>query len=159
MGGNPLLWIDPLGLYTEIIIWQPIGRGSSSFGHVSSNINGRNYSWGPDGWDKTYPNAADYIKRQQKFRSGAGVVLKLTPDQERKLEQCYAKDRGDYSFISNNCGDPHKDCLSKVLGVEISDSIFPVNIGNDLLDSPYYDGSTFYEGPKRKFWDDGFWAR
>ena len=151
-------YVDILGLYTEIIIWQPVGWKSSSFGHVSANINGRNYSWGPSGWDTKYPVASDYANRQSTFRSGAGVILSLTPEQESQLELCYAQEHGEYSVLNNNCGDPHKSCLEKVLGVPISDSLFPVNIGNDLLGSPYYDGSIFYEGPERGFWDDGPWV-
>ncbi|MBR0566797.1 RHS repeat-associated core domain-containing protein, partial [Azoarcus sp. L1K30] len=159
VGGNPLNFVDPLGLYTEIIIWQPVGHSSSSFGHVSSNVNGTNYSWGPGGWDTKYPNASDYANRQHTFRSGVGQILNLTPEQEAKLVACYAKHGGDYSAFSNNCGDPHKDCLKEALGSSVSDSLFPVNIGNDLLDSPLNGGSTFYPGPERGFWDDGFWAR
>lgn len=156
---NPLAFIDPFGLYTEVIIWQPVGHTTSSFGHVSSNVNGANYSWGPSGWDKTYPNAMDYINRQQQFRSGAGVILKLTPEQEKRLAACYAKARQNYNVLNNNCGSPHKECLQNILSSPLSNSFFPVNIGNDLLDSPYYNGSTFYPGSERGFWDDGFWVR
>ena len=159
MKGNPLNSVDSLGLYTEIIIWQPVGHTFSSFGHVSSNVNGTNYSWGPDGWDTKFPKASDYANRQKTFRSGVGTILNLTPEQERKLVACYSKRGGDYSAITNNCGDPHKDCLKEALGISVSDSFFPVSIGNDLLGSPYYDGSTFYPGSERGFWDDGFWAR
>ncbi|MCX7072198.1 MAG: hypothetical protein NTW01_14560 [Gammaproteobacteria bacterium] len=159
VGGNPVSRIDPMGLYTEIIIWQPVGYSSSSFGHVSANINGTNYSWGPGGWDGKYPNASDYAARQQGFRSGTGALLNLTADQENRLEACYAQRGGEYSAMTNNCGDPHQDCLQKVLGAPLSNSFFPVNIGNDLLNSPYFSGSTFYPGPERGFWDDGFWAR
>ncbi|MCI0556995.1 MAG: hypothetical protein MN733_00750, partial [Nitrososphaera sp.] len=161
VANNPLKWIDPTGLYTEIIVWQPVGWSSSSFGHVSSNVNRTNYSWGPRGWDTKYPNAVDYAKRQQGFRSGVGTILKLTPEQEKKLVECYAKKREDYSTFTNNCGDPHKDCLREATGGALSDSLFPVNIGNDLLDSPYYGGSKFYDGPStpRGFFDDAFWVR
>lgn len=157
VGGSPVRYADPLGLYTEIIIWQPVGHTSSSFGHVSSNLNGTNYSWSPRGWD-TNTSAENYA-RTQDFRSGTGVVLNLTPEQEKRLAACYAKKRPDYGELSNNCGHPHKECLSEVLGENISNSLFPVNIGNDLLESKYYKGSTYYPGPPRKFWDDGFWAR
>lgn len=121
VGGNPLSFVDPLGLHTEIIIWQPVGRWASSFGHVSSNINGTNYSWGPGGWDTKYPNASDYANRQKTFRSGVGQILNLTPEQEQKLAKCYAKRGGDYSVFTKNCGDPHKDCLQEVLGNSLSD--------------------------------------
>ena len=158
--GNPLRWGDPMGLYTEIVVWQPVGHTSSSFGHVSSNVNGVNYSWGPGGWDKN-PSAASYAQINQKFRSGVGTVLKLTPEQEKRLVECYAKKRKDYGAVSNNCGDPHKDCLKEAMGDVLSDSFFPVNIGNDLIDSKYYGGTKIYEGPvePRKFFDDGYWVR
>ncbi|MEY8876773.1 MAG: RHS repeat-associated core domain-containing protein, partial [Leptothrix sp. (in: b-proteobacteria)] len=47
VGGNPLSYMDPLGLYTEIVYWHGVGVGESQFGHISTNINGNNYSWGP----------------------------------------------------------------------------------------------------------------
>eukprot|EP01022_Parablepharisma_sp_SALTPOND_P012586 TRINITY_DN1620_c0_g2_i1.p1 TRINITY_DN1620_c0_g2~~TRINITY_DN1620_c0_g2_i1.p1 ORF type:complete len:1817 (+),score=315.73 TRINITY_DN1620_c0_g2_i1:8817-14267(+) len=155
---DPVNWGDPFGLYTEIIVWQPVTWTTSSFGHVSSNINGKNYSWAPGGWD-TNKSASKYAERQKDFRSGVGTILNLTPEQEKKLVECYEKRNKEYDKFTNNCGDPHKDCLEQVTGIPFSDSFFPVNIGNDLLDSPYYGGSKFYEGPKRGFWDDAPWAR
>lgn len=160
VGGNPVGFVDPLGLYTEIIIWQPTGRWTSSFGHVSSNVNGRNYSWAPGGWDTKSPSASAYANRQITFRSGVGQILNLTPAQEQALVECYERHgNSKYSVTDNNCGDPHKNCLKEVLGISVSDSFFPVNIGNDLLDSPYNNGSVFYTGPERGYWADGFWAR
>jgi hypothetical protein len=147
-GQDPMGAVDPWGLYTEIIIWQPVGNGASSFGHVSSNVNGTNYSWGTKGWD-TNPSADDFAKKNQKFRTGVGVILKLTPEQEKKLVQCYAKAREKYTIFGNNCADPHKDCLLEATGVPVRDSlidsVFPVSLGNDLLDSPYFGGTVFYD--------------
>jgi len=159
VGNNPLNFIDPLGLYTEVIVWQPVTWGSSSFGHVSSNVNGTNYSWGPGGWDTRYPKASDYVDRQSKFRSGVGSVLNLTPEQERRLEACYARSRGDYDTHNNNCADPHQECLSEVLGFTFLDALFPVDFGERLMNSPFYVKPTFYPGPDRGFWDDAPWAR
>jgi RHS repeat-associated protein len=144
---DPVNFVDPWGLYTEIIIWQPVGHGISSFGHISSNVNGTNYSWGPNGWDTKYPNASDYADRQGTFREGVGVVLNLTPDQEQRLEECYARKRGEYSTKDNNCAAPHQECLSEVLGTTLTDTLFPVDFGNALLDSSCYKGSIFYQGP------------
>lgn len=55
VGANPMSGIDPLGLETVVTVWNGVGMGSSAFGHVSSAVNGRNYSWGPGGWDTVYP--------------------------------------------------------------------------------------------------------
>jgi len=166
VGGNPLRWVDPFGLYTEITIWQPYGLGGSSFGHVSGNINGKNYSFTPRGWDSRYPTADAYIQRQQQFRSGAGVVLNLTPDQEAQFAECLNKSNSGYDAITDNCGTPFKDCLS-MIGQSIGYPLFPADIGDALLNSPLYDGSTFYPGPSRGLFEnlrrgdlpDAPWAR
>lgn len=76
---NPISFTDPLGLLTEIVIWQPVAWGNSSFGHVSSNINGMTYSYGRGGMS-VIPTA-NYMGRNS-FRSGVGSVLGLTPQQE-----------------------------------------------------------------------------
>jgi RHS repeat-associated protein len=143
---NPLRWIDPTGFFTEVTIWDPVGFGSSSFGHVSTNINGQNFSFGPGGWDKTYPNATDYNARQQQFRGGAGHVLGLTPEQEAKLAACLQRSNKSYSAISNNCGDPIQNCLNEV-GVPIPRSMLPNNLGKELSSSPIHSGTNFYPGP------------
>jgi hypothetical protein len=159
--GNPVNQVDPMGLYSEVIVWQPVGHTTSSFGHVSANVNGKTYSWTPSGWDTKYPNALDYAQHQQKFRSGTGVTLDLTPDQERKLTECYANRQGNYNVFTNNCASPHKDCLKEITGNTLSDSFLPVSVGNDLLNSSYYEKPIFYDGPlqPRGFFDDGFWVR
>ena len=33
---NPLMFIDPLGLYTEIYVWEPVGYAKSSFGRAKA---------------------------------------------------------------------------------------------------------------------------
>ena len=85
-------WRDPFGLYSEVIIWEPYGWRGSSFGHVSVNINGKNYSFGPGGWDTRYPSAAEYASRQQQFRTGIGVILDLKPNGEAELSACLKKE-------------------------------------------------------------------
>lgn len=54
VGGNPLSNIDPLGLETVVTVWNGTGMGTSAYGHVSTNVNGRNYSFAPGGWDTKY---------------------------------------------------------------------------------------------------------
>ncbi len=63
VGGNPINWIDPYGLYTEVFTFQPVGWGSSSFGHTAININGTAYSWGPNGlWTGS---ATSYLSKKR----------------------------------------------------------------------------------------------
>ncbi|MEJ9413760.1 RHS repeat-associated core domain-containing protein [Gallibacterium anatis] len=145
--------VDPLGLHTEIIIWEPVGYGSSSFGHISSNVNGVNYSWGPNGWESE-KSAASYAEKQAKFRSGVGIPLNLTKEQEEKLISCYSKGRKKYQFLVNNCGDPHEGCLTEALGKRLSTSIRPVSIGFDYLNSKCSkQEKVIYKGPERKVWE------
>lgn len=129
--GNPIMNIDFFGLRTEVTIWHPVGYGGSSFGHVSVDVNGTAYSYGDHGmWSGS---ATDYFNKND-FRDGQGVVVPLTPDQEVKLQQCLSKDHGEYNAVSNNCGSPIQDCL-KELGIDTGDKMFPVDLGNSLLDN------------------------
>ncbi len=50
VGSDPINLTDPLGLYTEVITFAPVGHGKSSFGHTAVNINGTIYSFGERGW-------------------------------------------------------------------------------------------------------------
>lgn len=104
--------------------------GESSLGHVSTDVNGTVRSWGPGGM---YAGpAADYYGKNS-FRDGLGLLIPLTPDQEKKLERCLSKDHGNYSPVGNNCGSPVQDCL-KELGIDTGDQTLPVNLGDKLLD-------------------------
>lgn len=148
VGGNPLSRIDPSGLYTEIIVWSGVGFGSSAFGHVSANINGANYSFGPGGWDRTYPTASAYAARQQSFRSGSGTILGLSPGQEASLAQCLKSSNGEYSATSNNCGTSIQSCLAKA-GVNVGSSLLPADLSNALSGSSAAVGQTYYAGPSQ----------
>ena len=75
--------MDPLGLLTEVTIWQPVGWGKSSFGHVSVNINGTTYSYSPSGMNIL--STGQYLGLNN-FGSGVGMVLNLTPEQEATLQ-------------------------------------------------------------------------
>ena len=147
VGGNPLSFIDPLGLYTEVVVWQGVGIGSSSFGHVSTNVNGQNFSWGPGGWDKQSATAAEYNKRQQDFRGGTGVMLNLSPQQEAALASCMRASTAAYSAISNNCGNPVQQCLNAV-GAGVGNSMLPSSILENLRSSPNSNGNVSYPSPR-----------
>ncbi|WP_241094202.1 RHS repeat-associated core domain-containing protein [Xanthomonas bonasiae] len=147
--GYPLHSVDPLGLRTEVVYWHGVGVGESQFGHISTNINGRNFSWGPPGqWDSKYPRASDYNALQRNFRDGNGVILNLTPFQESQLSACMSGTGGKYSITSNNCGTSVQGCLKKV-GVQFEKALRPKAIFDSLSRSPSAAGSTFYPGPPR----------
>ena len=123
--GNPLSFIDPLGLYTEIIQWGPAPGWKSMWGHISGNINGDNWSWGSGGWDTRYPTAEDYANRQRERdidRAGRGVILDLSSTEELLLAQCLGTFQ-DFNGILNNCGNPWVKCLQKLGVVNADDKV------------------------------------
>jgi RHS repeat-associated protein len=67
--GNPLRRSDRRGLYTEVIIWDPVGYGRSSFGHVSIDINGTSYSFSPGGMG--IRSIGEYLALNQAFPATA----------------------------------------------------------------------------------------
>ncbi|EGH05369.1 YD repeat-containing protein, partial [Pseudomonas amygdali pv. aesculi str. 0893_23] len=123
--GNPLSFMDPLGLETMVTVWQPVGFGSSSFGHVSTNINGTTYSWGPGGMT-TLPTS-EYLEKNG-FRDGMAVGIDLTPQQEQDVKVCLSSDQGSYSVTQNNCGSPIQNCLQKI-GIDTNNQLLPVSLG------------------------------
>lgn len=148
-------FVDPLGLKATVMIWQPVGMGSSSFGHVSVDVNGTTYSFGPGGM--TVMPTKDYLEKNA-FRDGTGVFLGITPQQEAALQACLAKDHGSYSATSNNCGSPVQSCL-KDLGIDTNGQTLPASLGNKLLDLGITNGVTSYPASKpAKGWSAP-WAR
>lgn len=126
---NSNTYTDELGLRTEVTIWHPVGWGGSSFGHVSTDINGTVYSYGPDGmWEGP---ASEYYNKNG-FRDGQGVVVPLTPMQEIRLLACMREEQGGYSATKNNCGSPIQSCLKK-LGFDTDNQLLPVSLGNKLI--------------------------
>ncbi|WP_276584041.1 RHS repeat-associated core domain-containing protein, partial [Pseudomonas sp. RIT-PI-AD] len=127
---QPSLGFDPLGLEVAVTIWQPVGWGESSFGHVSTNINGTTYSFGPAGM-KIIPTET-YVDMNS-FREGQAVILDISKEQEVNLQQCLSNSRRKYNFLDNNCGTPIQECLSNI-GIETQKQIMPVSLGNKLID-------------------------
>ena len=126
--------IDPTGFYTEVIIWDPAhSLGSSSFGHVSTIINGVSYSFGPKGWDVR--QASQYLDLNTLFRSGTGYVLPLSTLQETALKNSFINSQSGYNFLTNNCGTPVQNGLSNI-GVNLGNNLFPSSIGNALGNVP-----------------------
>jgi RHS repeat-associated protein len=118
VGDDPINFIDPSGLHTEVILWNAVGYGESSQGHVSTLINQTSFSWGPGpggallnkccrpGQMKVDDPASKFIDRNTAFRSGLGYVLDLTPDQEAALDKFLRNYKGNYNLAGRNCGTP-----------------------------------------------------
>lgn len=139
VGGNPVSFIDPMGLDREVIFWSPLLYPGSVFGHVSVvGGQGQNYSFGPGGYDTKYPTAQSYIQRQIQVlgRTGMGVNVSLTPAQDQAFDQCMsdAKASSDqYNAITNNCAAGAQQCLSSA-GVPLTGfSVLPYSFMGDLM--------------------------
>jgi hypothetical protein len=122
--------------------------GSSAFGHVSSAVNGRNYSWGPGGWDTKYPSADAYNARQASFRGGTSYSLNLTQEEEEEFERCLQAHGGNYNPINNNCTTAAQQCLPKRLGLP-GDRTFPGFFGDDMGKSSGLGGVSQRLGPPK----------
>jgi hypothetical protein len=153
--GNPVSYIDPNGLETNVTVWQPVGWGSSSFGHVSTDINGTTFSWGPGGMSTLA--TADYLAKNG-FRDGMGLGIALTPGQEEAVKACLLKPQGDYSVIGNNCGTPIQNCLRQV-GVDTGNQTLPVSLGNRLIDLGVVNGIRDYPASRPGTGRSAPWAR
>jgi hypothetical protein len=152
---NPVNFVDPKGLLSEVIVLQPVGWGSSSFGHIATNINGTAYSYGPDGMSTM--QTSDYLNRNS-FRDGVGAELNLTPDQEARLQACMAGNQGDYGKVTNNCTSPIQRCL-KDLGIDLGWNMLPVSLGNSLMDSGLVTKYNFYPATTPATGSSAPWAK
>jgi RHS repeat-associated protein len=152
---NPLNWSDPYGLLSEVIIWQPVGWGASSFGHASVNVDGITYTYGPKGM--TIMPTADYLARNS-FREGVGAELKLTAAQEAKLQACLANYNGVYYKINRNCTHPIQECL-KEIGIDLGTNYLPTSLGNSLIDSGLVSKFNFYPATTPTGGSKAPWAR
>ncbi len=137
VGGNPVGFIDPLGLETEVLIGGP-----NWYGHAALRIDGTVYSNGRyrtgvreiDNQRNSYignqalrgpnilrkQNAASYIERQNCPGCNlTGYVLDLNAAQEQRVKDFYnslnLNSHGQldeqYSFIGNNCADLTSEAL------------------------------------------------
>ncbi len=159
VGGDPVNWIDPWGWHGEVITFEPVGWGSSSFGHTAYNDNGTVYSFGPNGmWKESFE---EYMERN-KFRSAVGAVINLTLKQEVEISKCLNKKHAEYGTFTNNCGDPLESCFEE-LGFNLGINLFPVALGEALDEGGYVKEYNFYprspDLPKPKFASSAPWAK
>jgi hypothetical protein len=154
VGSNPLKYIDPLGLLTEVVVWQPVGRGKSSFGHASTSINGTSFSFNRAGM--TIEPTPDYLKRNE-FRGGLGMELDLSAEQEQLLEACLRADQSTYGLFGNNCGDPVESCLEGQ-GFNLGLSVLPFSLADALIKQKKVQRFNFYFATKPKVGPRAPWA-
>ncbi|WP_417069864.1 RHS repeat-associated core domain-containing protein [Niveibacterium terrae] len=140
VGGNPLNYVDAMGLDREVIFWNPLPHPASVMGHVSSRQgDGSNNSYGESGWDRTYPSADAYINRQTDGlgRGGIGAVIALNHEQDTIFDRCMAaekKNSGSYNAMTNNCTSAAQACLMEAR-VKINPSILPSSFRDELFKS------------------------
>lgn len=154
VGGNPVGFTDHLGLDREIIFWSPMLHDWGSWlGHVSSRVgDNQSYSFGPGGWDKTYPTVDQYVRRQTQdnHRTGLSLVVTLNPAQDKKFDQCMAKNKEEnsaYSILLNNCTTGAQMCLINS-GVPLAPSITPGGFQEGLFDTGLVNDINWYHsGP------------
>jgi RHS repeat-associated protein len=143
---NPLRWADFPGLFTEIIQWAPIYFTEGHWGHISGNINGQNFSFGPRGWDTKFPTAEAYADRQLGAgRGGRSIILDLSPIEEAFLRECL-RSFDQYGEITNNCGNPFLRCLNHLGVVDIRDKarVLPTDVYRIISNSPRAIGHAAY---------------
>jgi RHS repeat-associated protein len=144
--GDPTLHFDPFGLKAQVVIWAPVGIGTSSFGHVSTNINGTTYSFGPNGMTNEPTPVFD---QRNSFRSSLGLDLNLTVEQEKALDECLKRDQPEYNFLTNNCGAPVQRCLNW-MGYDIGQVLTPAQLYESMTGVGLVGGTIFYPGAATK---------
>jgi RHS repeat-associated protein len=155
--GNPVSGRDPLGRYTEVIVWSPRiswehkdGLG----GHVSTRIDDLSYSWETNGMQKPKP-WSEYLEYNQTFRDGRGYVLDLDAAQEWQLKGSLLSSTGElesdailnvYNLLTRNCGEIAARSLwrSGISGELPWWRPHPQQVGAWLAAHPLVTGTTYY---------------
>jgi hypothetical protein len=86
------------------------------------------------------------------------VKIKLTPEQEKKLQGCMSKPQGKYSVLLNRCDSPIQKCLKEV-GIDTNNQILLVSLGNKLLDKGVVNGVKEYPGTRPATGSSAPWAK
>lgn len=117
----------------ELLVFQPISNGRSSFGHVAIDIDGTIYSWTPGGLFVTTKD--DYLKKNA-FRDGTGYPLRLTDQEAKKLKQHILNfgQKEHYNFVTANCTDPIEEGL-EALGYQVGLTILPAQLKAAIMQS------------------------
>jgi len=152
---NPVNLSDIFGLRTEVIVWQPVGWGTSSFGHVSVIINEKSYSFAPGGMDVR--SAEQYLARNA-FREGVGSELDLDSCEEKKFEEFLKNYHDRYFWPFTACVSPIQQGLKSV-GYDLGTNLFPVSLGHALIDTGMVKRFEFYDATQPRKGYDAPWAK
>ena len=130
---NPVGWVDPLGLNTEVYFMNPVqdGFSHSMFGHVAYRINDTVFTLNPT---TNLASPLNYIQNQKNIRDMVGLKLKLSPSQEANLlkQSNELKKTADYTNGVYMCTNPIQDVLQKS-GFNIYEDKAIVTMGSTTL--------------------------
>src|SRR5205814_6636388 len=118
----------------DVIIFDPVGWGKSSLGHVATTIDGLTYSFTPDGM---FVEEADAYMSRNVFRNAVGFNVKLTNGQIDGVEQYLRSFNRPYSVLSMNCASPVQFAPANA-GVKLGWSITPDDLERKLFNSSLY---------------------
>jgi hypothetical protein len=108
-----------------------VGKGESSFGHLSSSVGDTMYSWGPGGM--TIEPRETYLRRNR-FRGALERTLKLAPEEKQQFEKNlrdYGTDH-EYGVFDANCADPAEEALER-LGYPMGVRLTPKDIQDAVV--------------------------
>lgn len=117
----------------ELLVFQPVGDGQSSFGHVAVDIDGLLYSWTRSG---LYVTTKDAYLRENNFRDGTGYPLRLTEQEATGLESYILRyaNTASYNPVAANCTDPIEQGLES-LGYNVGLTTLPAQLQKALIAS------------------------
>jgi uncharacterized protein RhaS with RHS repeats len=135
VGNSPVLFIDPLGLYVTVTLYQ--GQGVNPFGHVGIAINS-SATVGFYGDDSLATAIGDPVSGHVASDLGHEVVetirLDTTPEQERIINEFIVQrwaNPGTYTLGGRNCAAFVADAL-KAAGLQTNGSVFPAGLMRDI---------------------------
>ena len=141
--------------YPTVFVWDGTGWGASRAGHVSYGIDGLMWSWEQHGWHDPPQSIGDYIRENEKWRSGTAYQLdfsKGTDDMtmndwvKNSLKTGYdninngavlpwfrskSPNQGGYNLLQNNCGESFCRATNNMRnwGLPYNDNILPSSHG------------------------------
>jgi hypothetical protein len=117
----------------ELLVFEPVGKGASSFGHVAISFGDLVFSWSPEGLHLA--RKADYLAANG-FRDGKGYPLRLTETEAKELEAHILRfaNTASYNPIFANCVDPIELGLEQ-LGYDVGLTVLPAQLQDALFAS------------------------